>query len=237
MDLVRKKNLPGYREPKPVWGREISANFLEYEYGIKPLLKDIDSSIEILTRGDFDLPIRSQASDQIQSVNWVAGSFGSNPRYSYFDRTVVDGRFQIRLRATVRVTNPNLFLANQLGLIDLALPWKLVPFSFVVDWFVNVEQVISSMTDWYGVTLLNPHTTVFTKGSKLSRYWQNAVYTSGHVEGYTTFRDKECVTMDRTMGIPSPILNLKPFRGFSLERGAQAIALVISVLGSGSRFL
>lgn len=212
-------------------GKALAQNFLEFEYGVKPLIKDIQESCKVLTGDPFDRPIRSQASDRITKLVRASGSFGSNPVYSYVQRDATTGTLQLRLRATMRVTSPNLLLANQLGFIDLALPWKLVPFSFVVDWFVNVEQVISSFTDWYGVTLLDPHVSEFRKGQLSQYYWQNASYTSGSNEGFRTIKDKDSVEFDRTMGIPGPSLVMKPFKGFSLERGLQAISLVLSVFG------
>jgi hypothetical protein len=94
-----------------------------------------------------------------------------------------------------------------------------------------VEQVVSSLTDFYGVELHDLHYTEFTRGQYVYFYRQNASYSVGTNEGFTTSKDKEDVTCNREMGLPGPILQVKPFRGFSVERGLQAIALVLSVLG------
>lgn len=212
--------------------KAVSQNFLEYEYGLKPLISDIQTSLEILTNDlSFNKRIRGRATERFVSNVRTGGGFGSNPTYSYFQYDIIDGFLTITCRATLKVTNPNLYLANQLGLIDPALPWKLIPFSFIVDWFVNVEQVISSYTDWFGVTLLDPHYSEYRIGKKLSYYFQDASYTSGYSEGFRTVRDKDSVEFDRVMGIPGPSLVVKPFRGFSVERGLQAAALILSVLG------
>lgn len=211
--------------------KALSQNFLEYEYGLKPLVSDIQESLKILTGDPFDKVVRSRASDRIQRRTGAGGGFGSNPQYTYSERTMTNGTLEVKLGAIVRVTSPNLLLANQLGLIDLALPWKLMPFSFVIDWFVNVEQVASSLTDWYGVTLLNPYNSTFARGEYHYNYFQNASYTHGVNEGYVMNKDKESVEFDRAQGIPGPALIVKPFKGFSLNRGLQAMALVLSVFG------
>jgi hypothetical protein len=220
-------------EPSGVSHRKaLSQNFLEYEYGLRPLISDIQSSVSTLTDTDhYWRPIRGRASERLTKVTAIGGAFGSNPKYTYYQREMYDATLTITCRARVRVSNPNIFLANQLGLFDLALPWKLIPFSFVVDWFVNVEQVVSSLTDFYGVELHDLHYTEFTRGQYVYFYRQNASYSVGTNEGFTTSKDKEDVTCNREMGLPGPILQVKPFRGFSVERGLQAIALVLSVLG------
>lgn len=212
------------------YSKKVAENFLEFEYGIKPLVSDIQDSMKILLGSPFDKTVRGRSSERIAKITRAGGGFGSNPKYFYAQSDLVDGWVTLTCRATIRVTNPNLFLANQLGLIDLALPWKLIPFSFIVDWFVNVEQVINSMTDWYGVELLNPHVTEFIRGYNKNYYFQNAVYSTGSTEGFVTHRDKEHVEMNRTLGLPGPSLQVKPFKGFSLERAAQALALVRTVL-------
>jgi hypothetical protein len=118
-----------------------------------------------------------------------------------------------------------------LGLLDVALPWKLIPFSFIVDWFVNVEDCISSLTDWYGCTLEHPMTTELTKGEQESFSYSNISYPVNPPDGNEQKVRQSSVKMQRTLGLPGPTLQIKPFKGFSLERGLQAIALVISVFG------
>jgi hypothetical protein len=220
-------------EPSNVSHRKaISQNFLEYEYGLKPLISDVQNSLKTLTTTEFEVrKIRGRASERFVYLYAIGGSFGSNPKYSYFQRKRAEATLTITCRAQARITNPNVFLANQLGLFDLALPWKLIPFSFVVDWFINVEQCASAYTAWLGVELLDPHYTEFVRGNMQDFYWQNAVYSTGSSEGYRIAKDKEQVECNRVMGLPGPILQVKPFQGFSIERGAQAISLVLSVLG------
>ncbi len=212
--------------------KKVAENFLAFEYGIKPMISDVQDSLKILLADPPEKMARGRSSERIQKLVRGGGSFGSNPKYSYASNELIDGWVTLTCRSAFRVTSPNLLLANQLGLIDLALPWKLIPFSFIVDWFINVEQVISSMTDWYGVELLNPHVTEFVRGYQKQYYFQTAVYANGTSEGFVTHRDKEHVEMTRTMGLPGPSLIVKPFKGLSLERGAQALALVRTVLMS-----
>lgn len=215
--------------------KAVSQNFLEFEYGWKPIFQDIVESADILTSFPaIHQRIVGRARDRISRLS-KSFSFTDNSSFtqSLFSSTVTSGFVGVHLQTIATVTNPNLFLANQLGIIDFALPWKLIPFSFVVDWFVNVEQVLSSVSDWYGVTLQDSFTTNFTRGNEndvtRNRYW---VKPSGSLDNsFDKDFDKECVELLRTLGISGPTLAMKPFQGFSIRRGAQAIALVLNVLG------
>lgn len=219
------------REPKGVSRRKsVAQNFLEFEYGIKPTVKDLQESMQLMLSDPGLKMIKGQAKEHLSLVNNVTSM--PSPNHLSMVREVWNGSIDVQLRSLVRVTNPNIFLANQLGLLDLALPWKVLPFSFIVDWFVNVEQVISSVTDWFGVALLHPHTSVMVKGSRT--YFSYGYSYNGGSLLMTTSRswiNQSSVEFDRTLGISGPTLQVKPFKGFSLERGAQAISLVLSVFG------
>lgn len=204
--------------------KKLSQNVLEFEYGLKPLISDMQNSLKILT------------SDPGARRVYVSDTFAYDAPETYTE--VVNGTFfsrnvtigivcKTKYIAYVRVTNPNLFLANQFGLIDLALPWKLLPFSFIVDWFVNVEQMISSMTDFFGVVLERPATVEFSRGRRTYNTLQRPA-----AGGYTTVSiDQYSNQLLRGTSIPGPTLVIKPFQGFSLERGIQAMALVKAVFG------
>jgi hypothetical protein len=210
--------------------KSIATQFLEYEYGVKPLVKDLQDSMKILTSDPGPRRIRASAKEYHSSG--VQTNFGAGA-YSREDVSCV---LKIVLGTDIRVSNPNLWLAGRLGLIDLALPWKLIPFSFVLDWFGNVEQVISSCTDWFGCELSNQYTTTIARGTR--RYishtpWQNGTYPDGSPrwEFNRTVVDQDSVELKRTLGFSSPSFVIRPFKGFSLERGAQALSLISSVFG------
>lgn len=66
----------------------------------------------------------------------------------------------IAFSAQVQVSNPNLWIANKLGLINLAgIAWDLVPWSFVANAFSNLGAFMGSLTDLAGVSLLKGSTT------------------------------------------------------------------------------
>lgn len=207
-----------------------SQNFLEYEYGLKPLISDLQNSLSILTSfPDVLVPIEGKATEFYRDIfkNLVSG-----PRTNSYEQRVTAIDIRVKMGCYIEVTNPNVFLANQLGILDLALPWKLIPFSFVVDWFVNVEQVISSLSDWYGVNVITPYSVEVSKGSYQSTNVGIVVNGGGTTDrSWNVSQIQRAMIMTRGTAIPKPTLRIRSFKGFSIERGAQAISLVLSVLG------
>lgn len=226
----------GLKSPRPRNLRDgdkaFAGNVLEWSYGWSPLLSDISSSVSILTDTEFvTRKLRATSSESwTQPVNYKeAYSNGTS-----WTRLLTVAEVKARISCQARIDNPNLYLAGAMGLIDPALPWKLVPFSFVVDWFVNVEQVISSITGFLGVQLEHPFHSFRTRSTfdrrvtaNWSEYnpWDGSTFSAYSIS--TSYRKEE--KFDRILGIPSPNLIVKPFRGFSLQRGLEAISLIIAV--------
>lgn len=142
-------------------------------------------------------------------------------RIRYQDRVDRTDNYRTQLLATVYIDNPNLALANQLGFVNPAtVAWELVPFSFLVDWFVPVGRFLSTWTDFAGYQFLEPTTTryvtttyVFTK--------------SNSRDGVTYVEDKTRTTVMRTSGIATPsITDMIDFK-LSPWRAATAVALLL----------
>lgn len=125
----------------------VAGSWLEYSFGWAPLIKDIHSSIEILQR-DFPVhPVMGSATGRRYAMPVYRGSASQIE--------------SVRVIGGLKVTNPQLFLANQLGLINpAAVAWDAVPFSFVVDWFIPVGKFLGSLTNEVGCEIVNPRITV-----------------------------------------------------------------------------
>lgn len=208
---VNGKKVPRWSKPK-----NASNLWLEYHFGWEPMVGDIYNSMKILTK-DHLYDKRVTASAQKLTKLDTGGEIG---------QWKVTGSimYTTRMCARISVTNPNAFLANQVGVLNpFAVAWELVPFSFVVDWFASVGTVIGAMSDFVGLELIQPYTTKYSSGSTIHEYRSapNGLVTDHFSSG--------CVTCLRTLGIDRPVLKVKEFKGFSLARGATAIALVIQV--------
>lgn len=200
--------------------------WLEFHFGWTPLVEDIYSGVKTLCS---DYPTKK--------IVARASGFDS---WTYLVQRETQRMFQVGSTKTgvlmqgyVRITNPNLSLINDLGLINPAsVAWELVPFSFVVDWFANVGQVLSSFSDFAGKEVLHPFTTTFQQRNRTHS-------SSGVVPGnwgppydgpWSTEVGSQSILVRRDLGITGPTIVVKPFKGLSVTRGATAVALLNQAL-------
>lgn len=200
--------------------RDFGSAWLEYSYGWSPLIGDIFNALDVLGKTDFsERGIKGVASSG--GYRWYDGNVKPNPwaNSKEFAATFCILKYQ----ANVRITNPNLLLWNQLGLVNPAtIIWEVIPFSFVVDWFVNVQQFLATGTDWLGVQKTHEFTTYFQRGYVRS-YWGNPP------GGSSTF---DVMRMQRVSGIDKPELALRPLRVWGWQRGLNAVSLLTQFLKS-----
>lgn len=199
-------------------GKAFGDLFLEFHFGWEPLVKDIGNSVNILQRPYPQGKVSGSGSSSDSFYEFRDEGGG------YFHETRRNWDFILKNGALVKVTNPNLFLANQMGFVNpLVVAWELVPFSFVVDWFANVGQVLSSMTDFVGVELTDTYTTVLERTTHSTHIWGPDDFQRGS--------NGRAIFMERYPGnYPSTSFTIKPFKGFSVTRGLTAISLLLQQL-------
>lgn len=209
-NVVRRIRAKGIRKN----ANDSASAYLEFHFGWSPLVADIYSAVQVL---GGDLPgfkIHATATSRLPFRDYSTGG-------PYWVRQwSSDLSVGTRLQAYVGVTNPNLALLNQLGLVNPAtVLWELVPFSFVVDWFANVSDFLGGWTDFLGLTLKDAQWTI-----KRYARWQHYAY-DGH--SYTG----EFRTFARNVGsFPGPTLTVRQPWKLSPRRGAAAAALLVQQL-------
>nr|UUW21418.1 MAG: maturation protein [Sanya fiers-like virus 52] len=208
------------KSPKPSRTKTAASNWLEYSYGWAPMVSDIGNAIDVLQSPVKTTHVSVSAVDgaypTIYSGNPSPGQYFNTKRWDISKRAV-------RMGFEVSVTNPNLWLANQLGFINPAsVAWELVPYSFVLDWFANINQVIAASTDFYGLTIKNAYTSRYIGGTMKS-YWGSPWY---------GFSDFVFWKMRRDLGLISPVLSLKPSWLTGWARAANAVSLLTLQLKS-----
>lgn len=137
--------------------REFAANYLEWSWGWRPMFEDIYASLEVLTSPIFDRYIRAASIQETYTTTLLDRNYdgpGYGCRLVQRHHEVQSVQYKSSTGAQIKIENPNVVLANRLGLINPAkIFWAVQPFSFVVDKYVNVGQMIGSLTDLYGFTL------------------------------------------------------------------------------------
>lgn len=203
-----------------------AGDFLEWEFGWMPLVEDIKNSLGAL--GNY-IPDRwiSASSEDAYNVSRSIDLFDYSERQHDF------GSFRVQMGANLVFDNPNSFLLNRLGLLNLpGVAWDLIPWSFVVNMFTNMGQMVNSVTDFVGCSVQNPS---FTRSAFVTREdhlfagqkpWQRP-----GVQGYASSVVYEKQKKRLTGALPLPTLQLK-LPELNLELAGIAISLVLQKISA-----
>lgn len=152
-----------FEKKNPKAARNIRANcrgcsasqlWLELVYGWVPLLQDIYGSIAILSamtdKSGLVVRCRGSARDVTEEA-CPGGRLVNSPVGPGFSVDVKDFKISTHHRVGVnlwyRLTNQNVATFSALGLINpVELSWNLVPYSFLVDWFLPIGPWLGSFT-------------------------------------------------------------------------------------------
>jgi len=217
--------------------KSFANNYLELHFGWSPLIKDIHDAVEVLSKPIVRVRVRTKRGAWFHTYVSLASDNGNDRTYGGDKYTTYQA---ITLKADLEVSNPNLALASQCGVVNpLSIAWELVPFSFVVDWFVNVGDFLNTFTDFAGITLVNPHRTIFTRWMKThniaSVYNYNSPLTSGPPNYYSfqkffvsenhSLKGVYCKRINGSF--PGPSLQVRDPWVLSSKRGLAAASLFI----------
>lgn len=156
------------RNPKNL-SSSVASNWLAYQYGWQPLLSDVKGAAEHLARNSFGRPMtirvnkRRSFTSPVYDQTTVSGgldgnSYGGNIRV-YFDGKKTDARIGL----TFEVTNDLVRQSSELGIHDpITLAWELLPYSFVVDWFLPVGNFLQRLNYDSGLSFRSGYTVYYT---------------------------------------------------------------------------
>jgi len=163
LGCLRRRNFPGAFEALGLqfssshrFKKDLADNWLSLQYGWKPLLSDVKSAAEHLAETHLNRPYhirvrkavkRSTNPQEVTSPWDIYGDAGYR-RWKWFTRTT-----ESKCELKFIVTNEYLREGTKLGITDpLLLAWELLPYSFVVDWFLPIGDFISKLTYDSGLT-------------------------------------------------------------------------------------
>lgn len=138
-------------------GESVAGMHLENIFGWQPLIGDIAASLGIIA-GDR-LPLVS-CKGVHQGILMHARPLTSGGEGVVRVSEYHHGDVRVTVAASLLVTNPNTHLLNRLGLLNpLGVIWDIIPWSFLVGMFVNVNTMLQSLTDYVGLTIKGCSTT------------------------------------------------------------------------------
>ena len=148
--------------------KNLSDRWLEFSYGWRPLLSDIHGAAEHLAKTFMDRkPDLRIVVTAKKNYTWFGRALNSNGFNRQFD-TILDYTSDITVRYVIeyRVSSS---IASQLastGLTNpLLLAWELIPYSFVVDWFLPLGTYLNRLDATMGLD--------FHRGSKSIKHLHN----------------------------------------------------------------
>lgn len=141
-------------------GGSLSNYWLEYQYGWMPILNDIHDAHGVFTKG-LSRPQMIRAVRRLTSTYDMSGR--SVTTGNVYNRGLVTGKCTQTAQAIAyyRLTSEYATYFQQLGLINPAeVAWAVVPFSFVLDWFIPIQNTLEASTATVGMTFVDGSVTV-----------------------------------------------------------------------------
>lgn len=205
--------------------RGLADLWLSFWFGLKPTVTNIFDSMEVLD-APF-LSTRTKGSGKSVSVRQFGGDYPATEIIKQVDT------YTTRFGGQIEVTNPNLRLAQQLGVLNPAtVAFDLIPWSFVFGWFCNIQSYLSSFTDFAGLTIHKGYLIQVTD-SRLDFTWRPCVmcseaeanaYANAHHTGIARIYSRQALG-----DIPRPRVQLSTF-GLSPLRALTSISLLVQQL-------
>ena len=212
-----------HRHTRWVRPQQFSGLWLEYWMGWAPTVGDVYNALAFLGSPVPDVPVRAGSRRNFSGVK-VSSNYGAT------GVTEWQGYMRFGIRGDVKITNPTLFNLEGLGLANpFQTLWEVTPFSWFVDWFANVGQILGSLTDFLGLQLKNLQVTAKTafvsswKCSKAYRLFSDAPDVLWREVRHESF----CRYLPKSL--PSPFLTMQLPYGLSLTRGATLISLLVTM--------
>lgn len=178
---IKKLDLKGLRGE--ISAKELQDRYMELRYAIRPLVYDAKGMVDALTNEAISKPTRmtfrgattyddGDSSTDTEHVSYYSPNTGT---WTYDIVTESEWRREIFVRSGVLT---ELQESSQLNIWGLTQPvesaWELIPFSFIIDWFFNIGDVLGSWTPDYGFrNLASWYVMEDVTYQRLSRYYTN----------------------------------------------------------------
>jgi len=163
-------------------GRDLSQNWLEYQFAWLPLMGDVfgawsEFQKSVASRAHTLRVSRSVSDSGTRSFTNPSGQAG-------YTSITVPYEIGVTCSLLGQVSQPGLNRLAALGLINpLSIAWELMPFSFTIDWLIPVGSVLEALTSTIGVSFVSGSLTrrVSVSASGLNGFCLGTVHAKGVV--------------------------------------------------------
>lgn len=213
---------------------------LEFLFGAKPLMADIESAVELLRKEDDGLTVLRVrgSSSRSEEITWEDPYSTTTSSSGFSEVDVIKALVWVRTSYVVEydIAMPHRMLLQQLGLVNLAeVVWEKMPWSFVIDWLIPFGNWIRSFTATTGLEFSRGVKTVTTRTTysvdRTFTSWFN--YPSQTGEVFAKFHsDHRLENKTRTLLSETPSYDLPKFKNpLSIFHFVEALALLRQQIG------
>jgi hypothetical protein len=206
--------------------RTAGSQWLQYQYGLKPLVLDLHGSIsELANRAGNSLVLRARATNREEKSITTRDEWSGTSVRKSTNTSRVEFRLTFLPQQSALET-----IARFSSLNPASIAWELLPFSFVADWFWdlggylrNLETALAypgSMQGGYQTVTARVHSSQTWQGTGRPNSVGESM--SGYTEGWTVKGYK-----DRALLSSMPLPRLPTF---SVDLGASRLLSVASLL-------
>lgn len=216
-DAARHLGVGDFR-PK---SQRFSDRWLELQYGWKPLLGSVYDAINVPSPNASRVVTARKTFTRPFSYNEGKATNGV-----YLDCNA-QFNMAVTVSALITMTNSSLQAANAYGISNPALlAWELVPYSFVVDWFLPIGTWINAQTALSGIQVSNSSITT-TSSYDISYQTKGGTGLPSSTTIIPGTKREIYSKKERSLSIPHPSFPRPDFQ-LSTSHALNAIALLAS---------
>lgn len=204
-------------------GKEVSGRWLELQFGWMPLMSDLYGTMGLIQKGFRKEKYRFSAVREIRTP--LTGDDVMSPVAGNPLNHIEGSGIQItKVKIYSEVRKSGLHSLTQIGLTDpLQVAWALVPFSFVLDWFLPIGSLLEGLGATKGLDFVSGTRTVAVKFRGTAYTQLNPSIVKNQTGHFVTDVAVEAMTREILTAFPSPFLYYKS--PFSISHGLNALAL------------
>lgn len=186
--------------------RLLSNGVLQVQYGIRPLLNDVVGAAELLAQKVSGFHASQVIGECRKSGSRVTEATEDTAFTRYRNVTSCEASVFIKYAVKFTSENEGLHTLKQLGITNPALlAWELLPWSFVIDWFLPIGDYLSTLDATLGLKFHSGYKVYSVKiraHHTMDKSPANSLnFDIGHVERYDS---KEHFVRTTLSGWPSP---------------------------------
>jgi hypothetical protein len=206
--------------------KSLAENWLEMQYGWKPLLSDAKGAAENLARIRLSDRVVCQIKASANQIETKSTPITFNSKE--VGRSLWERRTQTKFGLRYRMDSALATFLAQSGFTNpLNLAWEVLPFSFVVDWFAPIGPYLEALHAWDGLSFLDGYETSFTRENFLTSYSWAMWLSSAHADAGAGYMKMDAIRLDRLKLTTFPSLEPPVFKNpFSQTHALNALALL-----------